>query len=153
MAWKSWDDLSDNEKRIELEKQASIICQNALGHATEIICHYGFKPSSSDTDVDAVVASITYVANSLVDWVYSKSSDIHGDIDSDNSSDVKSDVQFEMTDRQVDIMQKLYEALNEYPGLNTDVCYDDMCKYVFNKYKAFPTKYESIEKIIKEYEN
>ena len=51
-------------------KDRMIVCQNALSHATQIVCAAGFKVE----EVNDSVEWVKDIASALVDWVYEKSS-------------------------------------------------------------------------------
>jgi hypothetical protein len=52
-------------------KDKIIVCQNALSHATQIVCSGGITAGEINISVDR----IKDIASRLVDWVYEKSSE------------------------------------------------------------------------------
>lgn len=117
-------------------KDKRIVCQNALTHATRIVCELNLSKDQNET---SIVNKVTEIASVLVDWVYVKA---NGVTNKDNSSTITNNAdegkmdtlpvptvsQKEILERLsnsleislADIQQKSLDLLEHYPNNETE---------------------------------
>lgn len=71
MAWKTWEDLSPEDKRVEIERQRAIVAQSSLERATSIVCCG--SNSKSKPDVELVMSIAETLADFVFDYAQGKS--------------------------------------------------------------------------------
>lgn len=141
MAWKEFSQLSKEDQNYELERQRMIVAQSSLKRAVDISIAQGVEKTD--------FGGIADLAKSFSDWVYayacdnlSTSPEVQTPPKETSKEDNTQEVMAVMTPEQLSYVKNISQISGK------DI--EEVKTFIWNKYKAWPTKASSVQRIVYE---